>query len=164
MASWIPVTVVPTSLPTVAMETFMTELSRVMRNCADARVRRTSPLPAGGASRSVTTGIVAHRPDETRPCGVLQHAVGMRGFEPRTSCSQRRRAAKRRYIPLSEVDEARVDSSGLTRPFGDGTCPLRYGACTIDSVDQRLSKQLGPLAGREPDGKTGACRAWPTGR
>ena len=45
MASWIPVTVVPTSLATVAMETFMTELSRVMRNCADARVNSTMLLP-----------------------------------------------------------------------------------------------------------------------
>src|SRR5271157_5427529 len=46
MASWIPVTVVPTSLATVAIETFMTELSRVMRNWADARVSRTMPPPA----------------------------------------------------------------------------------------------------------------------
>ena len=41
IASWIPVTVVPTSLATVAMETFMTELSRVMRNWADASVSST---------------------------------------------------------------------------------------------------------------------------
>ncbi len=27
--------------------------------------------------------------------------VGMRGFEPRTSCSQSRRAAKLRYIPVA---------------------------------------------------------------
>ncbi len=45
MANWIPVTVVPTSLATVAMDTFMTELSSVMRNCAEARVRRTTPPP-----------------------------------------------------------------------------------------------------------------------
>jgi hypothetical protein len=32
MAVWIPVTVVPTSLATVAIDTFMTELSRVIRN------------------------------------------------------------------------------------------------------------------------------------
>jgi hypothetical protein len=32
MAPWIPVTVVPTSSATVAIETFMTELSSVMRN------------------------------------------------------------------------------------------------------------------------------------
>ena len=43
MANWIPVTVVPTSFATVAMETFMTELSRAMRNCADASVSSTMP-------------------------------------------------------------------------------------------------------------------------
>src|ERR1700722_2698007 len=41
-----PVTVVPTSLATVAMETFMTELSSVMRNWAEARVSRTTRPPA----------------------------------------------------------------------------------------------------------------------
>src|ERR1700693_1576709 len=45
MAVCIPVTVVPTSFATVAIDTFMTELSRVMRNCAEARVSRTSPVP-----------------------------------------------------------------------------------------------------------------------
>jgi hypothetical protein len=32
IAVWMPVTVVPTSFATVAIETFMTELSRVMTN------------------------------------------------------------------------------------------------------------------------------------
>jgi hypothetical protein len=32
IAVWMPVTVVPTSLATVAIATFMTELSRVIRN------------------------------------------------------------------------------------------------------------------------------------
>src|SRR5215211_8605069 len=50
MAVWIPVTVVPTSLATVAMDTFMTELSRVIRNCPAARVSRTNPVPLAGAS------------------------------------------------------------------------------------------------------------------
>src|SRR4029453_8500891 len=43
IAVWIPVTVVPTSLATVAIATFMTELSSVMRNCADASGSRTTP-------------------------------------------------------------------------------------------------------------------------
>src|SRR4029453_10140773 len=50
MAVWVPVTVVPTSLATVAMDTFMTELSRVIRNCPAARVSRTSPVPLAAAS------------------------------------------------------------------------------------------------------------------
>ena len=36
----------------------------------------------------------------------LAHRVGMRGFEPRTSCSQSRRAAKLRYIPFGSLNEA----------------------------------------------------------
>src|SRR5215207_8781990 len=43
IAVWIPVTVVPTSLATVAIDTFITELSSVMRNCADASVMSTVP-------------------------------------------------------------------------------------------------------------------------
>src|SRR4051794_27743358 len=44
IAVWIPVTVVPTSLATVAIDTFMTELSSVMTNWPEASVNRTSPL------------------------------------------------------------------------------------------------------------------------
>src|SRR6476619_7034306 len=39
-----PVTVVPMSLATVAIATFITELSRVIRNWPDARVSRTTPV------------------------------------------------------------------------------------------------------------------------
>ena len=60
IASWIPVTVVPTSLATVAMETFMTELSRVMRNWADASVNRTMPPRALLHPRVGHRGILAH--------------------------------------------------------------------------------------------------------
>src|SRR3954463_11379960 len=44
-----PVTVVRTSFATVAIETFITELSRVMRNCPAASVMRTRPAPAARA-------------------------------------------------------------------------------------------------------------------
>ena len=43
IAVWIPVTVVPTSLATVAIDTFMTELSSVIRNWPAHSVSRTSP-------------------------------------------------------------------------------------------------------------------------
>ena len=43
IAVWIPVTVVPTSWATVAIDTFMTELSRTIRNWPAARVTRTIP-------------------------------------------------------------------------------------------------------------------------
>ena len=41
-----PVMLVPTSSATVAIETFMTELSKVIRNWLDANTVRTSPEPA----------------------------------------------------------------------------------------------------------------------
>src|SRR4029078_2445594 len=43
IAVWMPVTVGPSSSAPVAMDTFMAELSRVIRNCAEARVTRTAP-------------------------------------------------------------------------------------------------------------------------
>ena len=42
IAPWMPVTVVPTSFATVAIETFITELSSVIRNWPAASVRRTT--------------------------------------------------------------------------------------------------------------------------
>ena len=61
IAPWIPVTVVPTSFATVAIETFITELSRVIRNWPAASVNRTSVAPAAEASveRSLRTALGA---------------------------------------------------------------------------------------------------------
>ena len=53
IAVWMPATVVPTSLATVAIDTFITELSSVMRNCADANVSKI--VPDAAAARSVVT-------------------------------------------------------------------------------------------------------------
>src|SRR4051812_23183055 len=49
IAPWIPLTVVPTSFATVAIETFMTELSRVMRNWPGGSVISTGGPARGGA-------------------------------------------------------------------------------------------------------------------
>ena len=46
---WIPVTVVPTSLATVAIDTFITELSSVIRNWPAASVGRRAPAAHSGA-------------------------------------------------------------------------------------------------------------------
>jgi hypothetical protein len=57
IAVWIPVTVVPTSLATVAIDTFMTELSSVITNWPAARVINTTPAAwaaVGTEARSVT--------------------------------------------------------------------------------------------------------------
>ena len=52
IAPWMPVTVVPTSFATVAMETFITELSSVIRNWPDASVSRTSRRRSRARARS----------------------------------------------------------------------------------------------------------------
>ena len=66
IAPWIPVTVVPTSLATVAIETFITELSRVIRNWPDASVSSTSVAPVaraeGAVSAAVVTGVLQLQP------------------------------------------------------------------------------------------------------
>src|SRR5215208_1077485 len=82
-----PVTEVPTSSATVAIETFMTELSRVIRNCAAASVMRTMPAPsAAGAGRGsgVDADAIAQactfgaRGDRARTCALLVMRAGRR--------------------------------------------------------------------------------------
>ena len=46
IAVWIPVTVVPMSLATVAIAVFITVESRAMTNCPAASVARMIPVPA----------------------------------------------------------------------------------------------------------------------
>ena len=46
MAVWMPVIVVPRSAATVAIDTFITELSNVIRNWLDASTVSTRPDPA----------------------------------------------------------------------------------------------------------------------
>ena len=65
IAVWIPVTVVPTSLATVAIDTFMTELSNVIRNCAEASV--SSTIPAAPAARSLAWPAAASPLTAIRP-------------------------------------------------------------------------------------------------
>jgi hypothetical protein len=70
IAVWMPATVVPTSLATVAIDTFITELSSVMRNCADANVSRI--VPDAPAARSVVTVTdPSHLPDGQARCPVV---------------------------------------------------------------------------------------------
>src|SRR6187431_2523331 len=58
IAPWIPVMVVPTSSATVAIDTFITDASSVIRNCAAASVSRIA-LEARAAV--LTTAILARR-------------------------------------------------------------------------------------------------------
>ena len=66
IAPWIPVTVVPTSLATVAIDTFMTELSSVIRNWPVASVSRTMEAPAAAAAGAAWARVTAAGPRESR--------------------------------------------------------------------------------------------------
>src|SRR5215217_867220 len=59
IAPWIPVTVVPTSFATVAIETFITELSSVMRNCPAASVNSTRLVLVAPADATAPAGVAA---------------------------------------------------------------------------------------------------------
>ena len=68
IASWIPVTSVPTSLATVAIAVFITVISRAMTNCADANVSSTKPEALAAAEDAVgaavtTEFLLRRRPD-----------------------------------------------------------------------------------------------------
>lgn len=62
IAVWMPVTVVPTSFATVAIETFITELSSVIRNCAAASVINTVPEAFAACSYAVDAVIRSPNP------------------------------------------------------------------------------------------------------
>ena len=53
IAVWMPVTVVPTSAATVAIDTFITDVSSVIRNCAEASVRSTTEAARAAVSALV---------------------------------------------------------------------------------------------------------------
>jgi hypothetical protein len=74
IAVWIPVTVVPTSLATVAIDTFITELSSVIRNWPAASVKSTIPVAPDLPSVLSATAAnyqPATRPPSTRDLGAL---------------------------------------------------------------------------------------------
>src|SRR3954470_13686766 len=72
IAVWIPVTVVPTSSATVAIDTFITELSRVIRNWPEASVKRTRLVELiDGVSVAATTS--PHRPGMPRVLQIRCH-------------------------------------------------------------------------------------------
>src|SRR6476646_3665580 len=60
IAVWMPVIVVPRSAATVGMDTFITELSSVIRNWLAASTARTRPAPerAGAAAAPVDAEVV----------------------------------------------------------------------------------------------------------
>jgi hypothetical protein len=75
---------------------------------------RLQAAPSGGASRGSLD-----RPVESTAgdgCAGQPHMVGMPGFEPGTSCSQSRRAAKLRHIPYRATNASWVIRAPGSRP------------------------------------------------
>ncbi len=58
IAPWIPVTVVPTSSATSSIETFITELSSVIRNWPEASVNRTSVAATARAGEPESAAVM----------------------------------------------------------------------------------------------------------
>jgi hypothetical protein len=68
IAVWMPVTVVPVSAATCRIETFMTELSKVIRNWPEASTISTNPVP--GAARRVSVAVtMCSQPNPPLPPG-----------------------------------------------------------------------------------------------
>src|SRR3954454_15487732 len=82
IAVWIPVTVVPTSLATVAIDTFITDVSSVIRNCPDARVSRTSVAACVRGDAAVVVFVVIVENDSSRRPSLGCHPEGAK----RASC------------------------------------------------------------------------------
>jgi hypothetical protein len=117
IAVWMPATVVPTSLATVAIDTFITELSSVMRNCADANVSRI--VPDAFAARSVVTVTYApsHQPDGRRRCPAVATVPGS---------TRRERPVARGALPAMVAYESRHSWRGvLSRGPVNGTASSR---------------------------------------
>ena len=81
IAVWIPVTVVPTSSATVAIETFITDASSIIRNCAAASVSRTSVEARETAADAVEPVVMA----------TILSESAVEATESATSAKERRR-------------------------------------------------------------------------
>src|SRR4051794_36708436 len=115
IAVWMPATVVSTSLATVAIDTFITDESRIITNCAAASVTRTA-LAAAPAAPSVPAivelAIVLPAPAwwNTRADG--RHRKHFGGQSPPRAAPQHGDVRARR----GHVDHERVDQRRRPRP------------------------------------------------
>src|SRR5215218_7678563 len=131
IAPWIPVTVVPTSSATVAIETFITELSRVIRNWPDASVSSTSVAPAARAdwvSAVVTAATLsesgsAHKSATGSDFAQPTAAVDGQGVDDEDVDREQREAperVRRDEHQLAEGVEARGDDAEPASEFAAG--------------------------------------------
>ena len=142
----------------------MTELSSVIRNCAEARVRRTIPpgelFPSHRRSRPQSgAGKPPARWTNSLPSDLC---VGMRGFEPRTSCSQSRQA-----LPSCATSRAkkRIIHSLFCYPLGSAVFITLLQQITLSwqadqrSQDRGSRTQAGELPRHESTQRGRSCHA-----
>src|SRR5262245_22535559 len=120
-----PVTVVPTSFATVAIDTFITELSSVIRNCPAASVSRTSPAPAARADGAAVVASEATGPSLARAQDVVVTRNG--GLEQRGDRSQRLSPRA-----LSETGQATARPGHGDRRRGEALLELRCDGLGAD--------------------------------
>src|SRR5215469_6102735 len=101
MAVWIPTVVVPRSEATWAIDTFITDVSSVMRNCAEASTARTRPAAVAAADLTVTRAS-DRRDDATR--GV--HEPGERRVGPPEQLGMPLHAEHPAALGLEDLDRA----------------------------------------------------------
>src|SRR5215831_3198229 len=123
IAPWIPVTVVPTSFATVAIDTFMTEVSSVIRNCPVASVSKTTVAPPArvpiGASTVVMCAILANAPEERASRGRPAPAAGSPDQHPLGGCRRLGVGQPRHAEAVEEPEkpgEQRDEERNLQRP------------------------------------------------
>src|SRR5436190_4295629 len=114
-----PVTVVPTSFATVAIDTFITELSSVIRNCPAASVSRTSAAPRSrvegtAASELPTALILPWAVEESKSRGQIHARSG--GPDRRHSVERSAYVYTARTVAASTQPCTTIHGTNTTRP------------------------------------------------
>src|SRR4051812_40468579 len=136
MAPWIPVTVVPTSFATVAIETFITELSSVIRNWPAASVSSTSVAPWARSAGAAAADVMKATLPPARP-----------SQQRRETCERERLRA---HLEPLERPTGRRDRLGRHRePLVELRCDLRRPKQYVDLEEPLQAPGLEVAGARE---------------
>src|SRR4029450_9823344 len=147
MALWIPVIVVSRSSATVAIETFMTELSSAIKNWPAARIRRT--IPAALCCCSMARSVISSRALDIWQCGGPSYAPDRVVILPSPrGCTNSpgwlRDSTSPRSSPTSATTASkRTDGHCFTTPFawpGD-THSYHQSLRSLSKLHRQLGKQ-----------------------
>src|SRR5436853_286511 len=138
MAVWMPVTVVPTSFATVAIDTFITDVSSIIRNWPAHSVRRTRLAAAVFRSATVVVTLWPSCCRSPALCGGERSALQLIELRlvDRTGVQQvlRVRDLRRRAVRCSDRPDVLVDHRLLV-PNVLGP-PLGHRLVLRDQIDQ----------------------------